>query len=148
MACNRESFRLLYSKYVDAGRVIIFSRYGSSRSKTLERLKWHTLPRVLLLNCLKYLHKAIFNECSFNKTSELFKKITPGHQTRSKTKNNYSSVQLYNNRCKKCIHYWGPKIWNYIPQNLKEMKNYNLFLNAINNFVSQLPNEEVDDLIS
>ena len=89
----------------------------------LQILKLHDIYK-LEIPVAKLMHKAHNN--ALNICSALTNNYTPldnihSHNTRRKHQKNYFMTRVSSKQAQKCLQYNGPKIWNKIPLQLKEM---------------------------
>ena len=124
-ACNQTLFNLVNSKYIDSGRIILFNRKGSSHKTTLAILHWQKLKTLLLVHKLIFLFKCINNKSSHLLTIS-FNPVDHSYATRTSA-NSFVTPFMSTNRGKNAFYYWGPFIWNKLPNHIKQITSITTF---------------------
>ena len=124
-ACNKKLFSQIESRYVDCGRIILFNRRGSSRSKTLTSLSWLPLMHNLIYHMLIFIFKVFTNQTP----SHLYDKLPkPSHHHNTRhSKHNILVPSIRTQKDKKSFTFWGPHFWNILPPKLKECQTLSVF---------------------
>lgn len=124
--CSKTCFNQVESRYIDCGRIICFNRFGSSRSNTLKTLNWLPLNHILYLHKLLFIFKCI--KYNISVTSHL--KIKP-HNYNTRNEATYLLPHANSNKGKLAFKFWCTKLWNELPQHIRNTENVNTFKQII-----------------
>lgn len=102
--------KLLNSKYIECGRIIIGSKYGLSKAEVLSKLKWLSLDDLVIKHKLIFIFKCLLNKHPTNLYNFL---IAPDHSYSTRGKK-FLLVQSRSNKKmgEHSFRFWGPSLWN------------------------------------
>ena len=115
--CTSKLFKLMSSKYVEAGRIILNRKQGTSSSLVLSTLQWLPLSTHLLINQLAFIHSIVFH-LKDSSISGYLLNFAHNHATRGKSTNFYLP-HVSSERGKHMFSFWGPSLWRSVPQHIK-----------------------------
>jgi len=102
-------------------RVMTFSHNKASTMPLFHKLNLLTLNDVFKLEIAKVMHNIENNERLPDYISKNFERVnwTHSYNTRHSNKGNYVLPKIRTETGKKSIVYWGPKIWQEVPPDIK-----------------------------
>ena len=87
-------------------------------------LKLHDIYKLEIAKLMHRVHSKALNICNAITNNYTLLDNIHSHNTRRKHEKNYFMTRVSSKQAQKCLQYNGPKIWNKIPLQLKEMNFY------------------------
>ena len=135
-AWSQSIFNAVNSKYVDCGRIILFNRKGSSQTSTLAQLNWLNLRTILFSHKMSFIFKCLNNKSTYC-LAALFNPVNHNHATRSSA-TAFIIPYMSTNRGKNSFCYWGPFVWNSLPNELNQITSIATFKKEILKFANNV----------